>query len=738
MPSNDAKTASYPDPALQLDPGPEPRPQTSRRRCTPCKYCCYTLTTICTLSILFICIRFIQGTWKDALAPHKDMYHDLNNDAPYDPLLVVRPLVEKDQVFDIVATVWMRDVDRARGEKKRGIELVEKAIYSDTVFRGVKMSDKNLRTAVNLEVPTAAFKDKLLSNYDLRGSFVLIPHLPSLLDKVLNYSTWIPAEAKKPPARAYPEGHKSSLAEEVVDAYGTFTPLLSFHNIQSRCPESTQDSETEEEDFDFHAMMFPDRPRKTRNELTTKGKPVSESHPYIITRTHLNIIDMTRLYDYGAYTLAHHVLSTSECGEKSLFGLRSVGSPPDWRLCSRSFKDNGNHEVKIEYSPEGMQSASASPSLAYAPYLFVDQYAWGPLDLVPVPVNREKCPESELVSELEEKEAVNITWNIVFGSISPRKAAFAEGAGTTIHREFNMTDSPAVLKSVHSQVQFLQFFFGHKHNHEHHPFFISSLLLAACIALTMLEKTLQLLYWYKRTSTSTVGISRIGAASVASSGLLDNFRGLFITDHGFFSMEYVGEMTYESLFQIMSLVMLKAVTKAEFVWSTKKWLSIPVGIRFSRPTHTERTSQRVEARTSWRVRAMIFAILSAIFGISYMTDFTIIASATPAPAQTITWNKMILLCQSLFVFPLMTLGHILQLVMNYQSKTFAGMYKLAAYTGFLAVLFMLPAAYTHDNTLMIGDDVSVSQLFEGLFYGAMAIQALIYPRPDLSKDDVDD
>lgn len=78
---------------------------------------------------------------------------------------------------------------------------------------------------------------------------------------------------------------KCSLEEEIVDSYGTFIPLLTFNNIQSRCRNPIEDDQVEDETFDEP----PTNPLSNLDEskesyTSTKGKPVLQSHPYIITR----------------------------------------------------------------------------------------------------------------------------------------------------------------------------------------------------------------------------------------------------------------------------------------------------------------------------------------------------------------------------------------------------------------------------------------------------------------------
>lgn len=180
---------------------------------------------------------------------------------------------------------------------------------------------------------------------------MLVPNSPSLMDKVTSYSTWVPPAAMRPPSRAYPsvissfsihkfkllslrDDYTRTLANEAVDAYGIFTPLLSFHEIKSRCQTDEQmevSPPPDTNEYDINPQTR--RPIKPKNkiEVTTTGKSVLKAHPYIITRyinfffkktlqsdsynihrTHLNIMDMTRLYDRRAFALAHRGLSITE------------------------------------------------------------------------------------------------------------------------------------------------------------------------------------------------------------------------------------------------------------------------------------------------------------------------------------------------------------------------------------------------------------------------------------------
>jgi len=141
--------------SLQLDPGPEPRAK-SARPVSICRCFCYAFTginAIIGLYVVYLGLKTVQNRWNNSLAPHPTLYH---NGTLYEPQQVVRPLIEMDQTFDIVATVWIREFEGKNLSQTRGVELIERPIFTDTIFRGIKMSKKVYRTSVDLEISTAA------------------------------------------------------------------------------------------------------------------------------------------------------------------------------------------------------------------------------------------------------------------------------------------------------------------------------------------------------------------------------------------------------------------------------------------------------------------------------------------------------------------------------------------------------------------------------------------------------
>ena len=103
----------------------------------------------------------VQKNYIHAKDPHRALYQDLR--VTHGPEDVVHPLVDADQTFDIVATVWLHTDPRepATNVTRDGIPvwgdpsaLVETAIFTETVFRSLRLRDKNVKAAVKFQVPT--------------------------------------------------------------------------------------------------------------------------------------------------------------------------------------------------------------------------------------------------------------------------------------------------------------------------------------------------------------------------------------------------------------------------------------------------------------------------------------------------------------------------------------------------------------------------------------------------------
>jgi hypothetical protein len=146
---------------------------------------------------------------------------------------VIRPLITDQDNFDIAVSVWLRAPEDEEAQSKRldlensppkseevpdwlalmfakaraqDEDVLEKPLFSDVVFRGLRLSDKHASTKVNFRLPTARFLATNLTASDLRATFLLLPSSPSLIDHVKNFSSWMPDSvfAKRLPTRSWP------------------------------------------------------------------------------------------------------------------------------------------------------------------------------------------------------------------------------------------------------------------------------------------------------------------------------------------------------------------------------------------------------------------------------------------------------------------------------------------------------------------------------------------------------
>jgi hypothetical protein len=127
--------------------------------------------------------------------PHKALYQ--NSTALASPSAVVRPLIDAHQTFDIAVTVWVRATEEEEEEHRKKIpkqvntdinglqkkkwkvpapmkvgdgklswikvsmeelirdeDVLETPLYSDIAFRGLRLSDKGIGTAIKFRLPT--------------------------------------------------------------------------------------------------------------------------------------------------------------------------------------------------------------------------------------------------------------------------------------------------------------------------------------------------------------------------------------------------------------------------------------------------------------------------------------------------------------------------------------------------------------------------------------------------------
>jgi hypothetical protein len=94
--------------------------------------------------------------------PYQHLYHTASEVLDYTS--VVQPMITHNQTFDIAATVWLRTTesiehaDTIGGQRlgeTQAMEVTETPLYSDIVFRGLNLSQKNVFSAVHFSLPTA-------------------------------------------------------------------------------------------------------------------------------------------------------------------------------------------------------------------------------------------------------------------------------------------------------------------------------------------------------------------------------------------------------------------------------------------------------------------------------------------------------------------------------------------------------------------------------------------------------
>lgn len=366
MSSSPTENASY---SLALDPG------APRRKKSACSCCKWTAVVIGLLIILLVCVTVLKFgiAFLDKVRhPHRALYRN----GSLEEQAVVQPLIDGEQQFDIAISVWLHapkeeeekwrrlsptvddaeeyqedgtfrfpiDIDnkvKGLGTKFEVHQVVEKSdpnydiylkgdkkllytpLYSDIVFHGVNLKQKNVFADIRFQIPTSRFLDRNLTTSDLRGTFVLIPSSQSLLKHVTNFSSWMPDAVYNnlPPVRSWPfplglPFHADkTLSDLAVDSFGISIPLIRFSEIPSRCGNSSanitdQASSTSKDT----ATSFDSEQAKPLKQMK-EDSPTYKNHPHVVTRTKLHVVDETHLFGKEAYDKAHQSLRSTSCGQ---------------------------------------------------------------------------------------------------------------------------------------------------------------------------------------------------------------------------------------------------------------------------------------------------------------------------------------------------------------------------------------------------------------------------------------
>ncbi|KAG6826502.1 hypothetical protein H0H92_015575 [Tricholoma furcatifolium] len=582
-----------------------------------------------TLAITSQTLRNVLST---IFTPHKSLYsEDVTNRAA-----VVKPLISRQQTFDIAATVWLRtraDDGNTANEEKRE----EEALFSDIIFRGVHLSDRNLHTTVNFTMPTNVFQYANLTNYDLRGSVVLIPSSPSLLDYATNYSSYIPDSLEVLPVRAWPfplgshSVQKKTLADEILESFAVSIPLIQFHGIQSQCsftppkhiPVKTSDVHEghDDDEEEFAQLAKPAASRATpKTRVTvqghgssleqTSGEDLSYNHPYIVTRTQIRAIDEDGIFDRTAVFKAHQRLKATSCAQDVLH-------QPDQYSCKGNYFHNGNWETILQLRVPDESTGEFHKGWAYAPYFYLSRYGFGQKDLLAVPVQRETCTESDpsLSSKaVIERDMIDVSWKVTYIGRSPAKMALLDILEMPQWYSFDTTNEDVIYEHRTSELKHIY-------------------------------------YWHRR--TSTVSISIVGTTLIAAANILGTMNTIIPTlasQH--YTAAYWISMIFASSLHILVLPLcqLKAVYRIDINLSPGHW--IPT-LRQSEASHLERVS----------------------YYFLQLQKSAVIPAATMSPESK---NPMVQFLPDYLFDSMDVVGQILGIILNWQSQSFGGKTRASA------------------------------------------------------------
>ncbi|KAJ7150717.1 hypothetical protein C8R46DRAFT_497288 [Mycena filopes] len=595
---------------------------------------------------------------------------------------VVQPLIGVNDTFDIAVTVWqvatrheqreeyMRQRERGRGnstdeapvdlsseakalrlsyaEFNRRVSPLEKTIFSDIVFRGLRLSDPDVYANVSFQIPTEIFQKDPGNNNDLRASFMIIPQSPGLFDYFQNYTSSIPAAVNRPRFRSLPfpkdsptEFHRR-LQDVALDSFAIMIPLIERHAVASMCPVGEYNQTSHEE-------------------------AVLQKHPHVVTRTHLRIVRETRLFRRDMYLKRHDNMRDISC-------RKSMEEEPHLHYCRRMYVFNGNWETMLQLAvPDADAEGGFRKESAYAPFMDVLHNSAGPKDIIPVPVLRERCAEVDgqrgPVSNRPISDYMNVTWQLSVASVSPRNFLLGEMRLTPLQRS-NHTDTAFVRAMKQDVAETFGSLHGHRHREDSHPR-RRLLRLTLVILSSLLLFALTCTYWVTRTTTA--GISVPGTACIAAAELLALAAALhndllLLTAPGVEGANVLVAVALQFR-RLEPFFLLKAISPVR--------VGPGLRLRWVPATHRERASARLDARTGWGWNAAIFGALALTFYFLELENWMLIEPLAP---RTVPGDVRGQYSSNVgaVVEALKITGVIMQLILNYRSKTFAGQYKVSA------------------------------------------------------------
>ncbi|KAJ6554098.1 hypothetical protein B0H10DRAFT_1809779 [Mycena sp. CBHHK59/15] len=174
----------------------------ARKRSSLCKFSLWVGLILVGLFVAIVIVGIGQSLYRFTQFSHSRVFQNQTLEDVKNRAAVVRPLIDASQLFDIAVSIWSLPV-KEHGERIG--DVAETPLYSDIVFRGLRLSDKHKQAVLTYQLPVTVIQHLLLKEYGLRASFVAIPTSPSLVDYITNFSTWRPEAMKIPPVRSWPQ-----------------------------------------------------------------------------------------------------------------------------------------------------------------------------------------------------------------------------------------------------------------------------------------------------------------------------------------------------------------------------------------------------------------------------------------------------------------------------------------------------------------------------------------------------
>ncbi|KAM0750304.1 hypothetical protein T439DRAFT_381009 [Meredithblackwellia eburnea MCA 4105] len=768
---------------LLVDP-PHPR---RRKAPSICRCACWILIILVLGAISLVVYGIVSAAWSALwknISPHTQHRH---NGTDQDGEAVI-PLLSRDQKFDIALTVWLRpteeeilsrregwvaELKEVRGEvevessvtadegKERSAQedLIDQLdtmikdwqledkedytpLFSDIVFKGVTLKDKNVLETVRFQLPVERFCATNISENDLWATVLMIPMSPSPFDFVTSWSYWIPPQVYRRPQRPWPfplgstSTAEKSMQDYIVEAHGTTfsllrllgaeEPIVSDHTIHvkgSAKPatvpkaKATSTSASDrvkpsllpgqidgDDDDDFRGESTEKILENSAGSSNSTG-PKSEEikHPFLITRTQLRVLDDQTQYSLKSFNKMHNELKTSSCGQSL------PGGKMHRKLCDTSYAKSGPFQARLRLEiPK--EDGTHQVARAYLPTILRNPNSNSILDLEPIPVNRSTYTPSRTAwnstnpvdkrSCIEGQPNMEVEWHVSYSGRTPLKSWAADRAIQFLQNNKAALNSTELQKARQRDTLEIAHAIG---GHQYHPdtrprirFYIEMVSLAAVGLAWFLDTH----YWFTRQTSTGITVP----ASLASAGaqLIANFLSVIALQlksllTGKSSVvSWIFECIFMTLVFLVSSFKQVAQLRGAAQVSSVEWVGWRIRVVRYKPSHRERASRRLDDKTSWKVILIAFISLF-LFGLTQMHELRLTATSLPRPVEAdraVPLHKGAQFVESLENGVILT-ALLVQFLLNERARSFAGYYKTSAYlhifTSLLGVANLLPA-----------------------------------------------